>query len=338
MTTIKDIAKVAGVSTATVSRVVNNGPKVGPKTRDKIIQIMHELGYTPNANARALVTRKSKTIGVVIPEISDPFFASLATGVEQVARETSNQLLLSTGKISAQTELEAIQLLIEQRCDIIIAHSKLIADDTLVELCQQIPGFVLIDRHIEAVKDKCIWLDNIEGGRIAARHLLSLGHQQLAVINSHYEIEDPYLRLQGFREEVEHSGIEASNEPLIVKHEPSLRGGELAAQALIASGKPFSAIFAYNDAMAIGAISVLEANGYRVPQDVSVLGFDDVMLSQYSRPKLTTLRYPIQQMAKHAAQLARAMALGQPLSTAASQSYVPELIQRDSVKPLPSSS
>ncbi|MCL1142176.1 LacI family DNA-binding transcriptional regulator [Shewanella gaetbuli] len=303
MATIKDVAKAARVSIATVSRVINNTDKVGEVNRSRVINAMNQLNYTPNANARALVKQKSSTIGVVVPDITDPFFASLANGVEEVARASKMQLLLSTGKQSEASELEAINLLIERRCEAIVAYSKLIPDDKLCLLSKKFPSLILIDRYIADIADRCIWLDNIEGGRIAARHLLSLNHQKLAVINSNYKIDDPLLRLTGFKQVVEKQNLTLPKN-LVVSYEPTLKGGELAAQDLLEQKLSFTAVFAYNDAMAIGAISVFEDNGYKVPSDISIIGFDDVLLSQYSRPKLTTLHYPINKMATNAAKLA----------------------------------
>jgi LacI family transcriptional regulator len=328
MTTLKDIAKAAGVSHATVSRVVNNGPKVGPVLRDKIHKLIIEMGYRPNANARALVTNKSSTIGVVIPEVADPFFATLANGIDKISRQHNMQLLISTGSLSVESEREAINLLLERRCDTIVIHSKKIADDELIELFKIHPHFILIDRFIAQIKDKCVWLDNKEGGKIAARHLLSLKHRQFACISSSYDIDDPKLRLSGFVEELSKANISLDNQNL-VSAEPTLQGGEIAAQKLLASGKAFSAIFVYNDAMAIGAISTLEDNGYSVPNDVSIIGFDDVLLARYSRPKLTTLQYPIDLMAQNAAQLA--LSNSQKPTTAIDKlKFIPQLIKRES--------
>ena len=330
MSTIKDVARVAGVSIATVSRVVNNGPKVGNKTREKVSLVMKELGYTPNANARALVTQKSTTIGVVIPELTDPFFASLASGVDKVARDSNMQLLLSTGLISAESERQAIALLVERRCNVIVVHSKKLSDEELIILTEKISGLVLIDRFIEKISHRCIWLDNYEGGKIAARHLISLNHQNVACISSKYQIEDPTLRLAGFETELKNSDYNML--PQLVEYgEPTLQGGEIATQKLLASGRKFSAIFAYNDAMAIGAISTLEDNGFSVPNDISVIGFDDVLLSSYSRPKLTTLNYPIEEMARQAANLALQIANSNKPSIDHTQlKYVPRLVKRES--------
>ncbi|XQW83530.1 LacI family DNA-binding transcriptional regulator [Thalassotalea piscium] len=328
MSTIKDVARIAGVSVATVSRVANNGPKVSQKTKEKVQKVMADLGYSPNANARALVTQKSTTFGVVIPELTDPFFASLAYGVEQVARSHNMQLLLSTGLATPESEKQAINLLVERRCDVIVVHSKRLSDDELITLSAKIPGLVIIDRLIEQVADRCIWLDNFEGGSIAARHLLSLEHSAFACISSKYQIEDPLLRLQGFTNELSTAAIEI-DPSLIAYEEPNLLGGEIAAQNLLATGKHFTALFAYNDAMAIGAISTLEDNGFRVPQDISIIGFDDVLLSRYSRPKLTTLNYPIELMAKQAANLALQLA-SRSESDKQNLKHIPRLVKRES--------
>jgi LacI family transcriptional regulator len=328
VTTLKDIAKAAGVSHATVSRVVNNGPKVGPAMREKIHKLIKEMGYRPNANARALVTQKSTTIGVVIPDVADPFFATLANGIDKISRQQNMQLLISTGKLTAESEREAINLLLERRCETIVIHSKKIADDELIELFNANPHFVLIDRYIAEIKDKCVWLDNKEGGKIAARHLLSLKHRQLACITSSYDIEDPKLRLTGFVEELSKANVTLDNKNL-VSEEPTLQGGEIATQKLLASGQTFSAIFVYNDAMAIGAISTLEDNGYSVPNDVSIIGFDDVLLARYSRPKLTTLQYPIDIMAQNAAQIALHISHEQTMPTDTLK-FIPQLIKRES--------
>ena len=330
MTTIKDVARLSGVSVASVSRVLNNGPKVSKKTIEKVSKVIKELNYTPNANARALVTQKSTTLGVVIPDLIDPFFASLANGVEKVARKSNMQLLLSTGLVSAESEMQAINLLIERRCDVMVVHSKKLPDQVLIELSNKVAGLVLIDRYIEEIAHRCIWLDNIEGGKIAARHLLALNHKNFACIASKYQIDDPLLRLQGFQSELKSAGVDI--DPSLIEHgEPTLQGGEVATQHLLASGKRFSALFVYNDAMAIGAISTLEDNGFKVPSDISVLGFDDVLLSRYSRPKLSTLNYPIEEMAMQAANIGLELSdKNTELNKDKNYKHIPRLVKRES--------
>jgi LacI family transcriptional regulator len=303
MATIKDVARQSGVSVASVSRVINNGPKVSEATRERVNKVIKDLGYTPNANARALVKRKTMAIGVVIPELIDPFFASLAHNVDEIARQHNMQLLVSTAPHSAESERAAIKLLVAQRCEVIIFHSKFLDDQELVALCKQIRALVLIDRLVEAVSERCVWLDNEEGGKIAARHLLSLKHQNIACVSSIFQIEDPLQRLQGFKNELSKSNLHV-DEDLIKYDEPNQQGGEKAAHYLLASGKPFSAVFVYNDAMAVGVIAALESNGFLVPDDIAVIGFDNSLMSMYCKPKLSTLHYPIDEMAQKATKLA----------------------------------
>lgn len=328
--TIKDIARAANVSVATVSRVVNNGPKVGAKTRERIQHLISTMGYQPNINARSLVMKKAATIGVVIPDVADPFFAALANGIDQIARENKVQLLISTGQVSAESEMKAIASLMQQRCESIVIHSKKIPDETLIALFNDNPKFVLIDRYIEAISHRCIWLDNHIGGQKAADYFSELNHSNIACVNSNLDIDDPKERLAGFQRGLASHGL-TLNDKLITYASPSLQGGEQAAQDLLKQNTPFSAIFVYNDAMAIGVISTLEDKGLSVPNDVSVIGFDDVLLSRYSRPKLTTLRYPIDSMAKNAALLALSATIN---PTAQSSSYSPELVIRESTQAL----
>jgi LacI family transcriptional regulator len=226
--------------------------------------------------------------------------------------------------------MQAINLLIERRCDVMVVHSKKLSDQTLISLANKVPGLVLVNRYIEEIAQRCVWLDNIEGGKIAARHLLALEHQSLACISSKNEIDDPLLRLQGFQSELQSAGTDIDAD-LIAYGEPTLQGGEIATQKLLASGKHFSALFVYNDAMAIGAISTLEDNGFKVPSDISVLGFDDVLLSRYSRPKLTTLNYPVEQMAMQAANIGIELTTKKPLNTMdISCKHIPRLVKRES--------
>ncbi|WP_093329197.1 LacI family DNA-binding transcriptional regulator [Thalassotalea agarivorans] len=328
MATIKDVAKQANVSIATVSRVVNNGPKVGKETRERVLNVMREIGYVPDANARALVKQKSDTIGVVVPDISDPFFAALASGIDKVARKNNVQMLLSTTAVDAEAEQKAIEMLIERRCESLVVHSKKLSDEALLTLAKRVPGMVIIDRYIEEIAERCIWLDNYQGGRIAARYLHTLGHKHVACITSSYQIEDPKLRLQGFTEGLSDVNVSVR---CVEQGEPNQQGGEKAAQAIISQHPEVTAVFAYNDAMAIGAISTLEDNGYKVGQDISVIGFDDVLIARYSRPKLTTLKYPIELMAQQAAELALNINKASDNSPNISlYKHLPQLVKRES--------
>ena len=329
MATIKDVAKACGVSVATVSRVINDGPKVGEETRARVKQVMTAMGYRRNEYARALVTKSNATVGVVIPDITDPFFAQLAKGADTIARQRKMQLLLSTGEPTQQSEREAIELLLDRRCEIIIAHSKKLPDDELIALSQKIKGLVIINRHIEAISDRCVWLDNHMGGQVAASHLAALGHTDIACVFSQYDIDDPKLRLSGFQDKYR-SLYPQQSVPEVEYATPDHLGGQLATEALLHQGRRFSALFAYNDAMAIGAISALEERGIKVPQDVSVIGFDDGLLASYTRPKLTTIHYPIANMAEQAVTLAIALSEDKDTTIEIPHHHQPYLVKRAS--------
>ncbi|GGF80193.1 LacI family DNA-binding transcriptional regulator [Alteromonas lipolytica] len=330
MTTIKDIAEAANVSLATVSRVINDGPKVGPKTRAHVKAVMEEMGYRPNINARALVTKKNTSLGLVLAELMDPFFATYADAIETVARHANTQLLMSAGSVQAETELKAIETLLNHRVKAMVVHAKFLDDETLISLASQAPGFVLINRYIDAIKHRCVWLDNVAGGRMMAEQVLKLGHRHIAVISSDFTIEDRTEREQGIRESLAQWGIELTDSQ-IVHASPNQQGGESAMRQLIASGARFTAVLAYNDAMASGAINVLSDHKFAVPDDVSVMGFDDVILAQYCRPQLTTLHYPIAEMASQAAALALDYAQGKALPTNTTYKYLPTFVSRNSV-------
>lgn len=330
MATIKDIAKAAGVSLATVSRVINNGPKVGDATRERIKKIMEDMDYRPNANARALVNKRSASLGVVLAELQDPFFATLAHGIEMVTRPQNVQILMSSGSIEKATELRAIETLLEHRCEAMVVHSKALDDGTLIDFARQVPGFVLINRYVPEIGNRCVWLDNVAGGRTMARYIVNQGHRKIVVISSKYQIEDPGDRIHGIREELREAGISLPDS-CIEFSTPDQEGGETAVQNLLAKGKQFTAIMAYNDAMASGAMTVLQDHNIDVPNTVSVIGYDDVLLAKYCRPKLTTLRYPIEVMAMRAAELALKYAAGERPEPGVTFKYTPTVVKRESV-------
>ncbi|QJR81272.1 LacI family DNA-binding transcriptional regulator [Alteromonas pelagimontana] len=330
MATIKDIANAAGVSLATVSRVINNGPKVGDATRERVKAIMTEMGYRPNANARALVTKRSASLGVVLAELLDPFFATLAHGIESVTRKHNVQILMSAGSIEKATELKAIETLLEHRVEAMVVHSKALDDEVLIEFARQAPGFVLINRFIPEIGNRCVWLDNVAGGRIMAEHMLKQGHKKLAVISSRYQIDDPVDRITGIRQALQSAGIDLP-ESHIEYSTPDQEGGEKCIQNLLAKGVDFTGVLAYNDAMASGAMTMLLDHHIDIPSQVSVIGYDDVLLAKYSRPKLTTLRYPVEMMAAKAAELALSYASGKKPEADITFKYTPTIVKRESV-------
>ena len=328
MATIKDVAKLAGVSIATVSRVINHSPKTGESARAAVNRAMEELNYRPDPNARALVSRVNDTIGCMVFDVADPFFGAMVKAIEIECRAHHKHLLIGNGSHDAAQERETIELLISKRCEALIIHSKALSNEELTAYAEKSPGMIFINRLLPDLPSRCIWLDNYYGSYTVTQHLIELGHKHIACVASKYDIEDAYERIRGYRDALLESGLDP-DEITIERAEPNEEGGEQAIQDLLGRGMPFTAVVAYNDAMATGIISVLIDNGFRVPEDVSVVGFDDVIFARFSRPKLTTMRYPISMMATKATQMALQLATGEAPETTA-QVFRPVLVRRQS--------
>ncbi|WON77988.1 HTH-type transcriptional regulator GalR [Serratia sp. UGAL515B_01] len=329
MATIKDVARLADVSVATVSRVINNSPKASKSSRAAVLAAMEALQYHPNANARALAQQSSETVGLIVSDVSDPFFGAMVKAVEQVAYATRNFLLIGNGYHDAEKEHQAIEQLVRHRCAALVVHAKKMTDDELIVWMRQIPGMVLINRTLSGFENRCVALDDRYGAWLATRHLIQQGHQRIAIICSTHQISDAADRLQGYRDALQEQGIPV-DEKLIAYGEPDEIGGEQAMTELLGLGKNFTAITCYNDSMAAGALSVLSDNSVDVPGQMSLIGFDDVLISRYLRPRLTTIRYPIVTMAKQAAELALALANNQSLPEITNM-FSPTLVRRHSV-------
>ncbi|MDU2937827.1 MAG: HTH-type transcriptional regulator GalR [Enterobacteriaceae bacterium] len=332
MATIKDVARLAGVSVATVSRVINNSPKASDTSRQAVLAAMESLSYHPNANARALAQQATETIGLVVGDVSDPFFGAMVKAVEQVAYHTGNFLLIGNGYHDEHKERQAIEQLMRHRCAALVVHAKMIPDAELVGLMKQIPGMVLINRILPDYKDRCVALDDRYGAWLATRHLIQQGHTRIGYLCSNHAISDAEDRLQGYYDALKESGLPA-NDRLVTFGEPDESGGEQAMTELLGRGKNFTAIACYNDSMAAGAMGVLNDNGIDVPREISLIGFDDVLISRYVRPRLTTVRYPIVTMATQAAELALALSENRPLPEI-THLFNPTLVRRQSVSTL----
>ncbi|MCX8638812.1 HTH-type transcriptional regulator GalR [Gilliamella sp. B3172] len=330
MATIKDVAQLAKVSVATVSRVINNADNVSDKTREIVKKAMEKLDYYPDANARALSQQNSNTIGIVVADVSDPFFGAMVTTIEKVAKRTGNFLLIGNGYHQEEQEYNAITQLIEHRCSSLVVHAKVLPDSRLIKLMQQVPGMVLINRIVKGFEKRCIALDDRYGSYLAVKHLIQNGHRQIGYLCSNHEISDSSDRLQGYKEALAEHNIKV-DENLITFASPNEVGGEQAMMSLLERNRQITAIACYNDSMAAGAMSVLYDNDIKIPNEVSIIGFDDLLLARYLHPKLTTVRYPLQTMAEQAAELALLLAKGEEPPTNLVNVFVPTLTKRYSV-------
>lgn len=329
MITIRDVARQAGVSVATVSRVLNDSPLVSPETRETVMKAVSALGYRPNANAQALATQVSDTIGVVVMDVSDAFFGALVKAVDTVAQQFQKNVLIGNSYHEAEKERNAIEVLIRQRCNALIVHSKALSDAEISAFMAQIPGMVLINRIVPGYAHRCVGLDNISGAMMATRMLLNQGHQRIGYLSSSHRIEDDAMRREGWLRALSEQGIIAP-ESWVGTGTPDLQGGEAAMVELLGRNLGLTAVFAYNDNMAAGALTTLKDNGIAVPQHLSLIGFDDIPIARYTDPQLTTVRYPIVSMAKLATELALMGAAG-TLDASASHCFMPTLVRRHSV-------
>ncbi|HDN9006044.1 MULTISPECIES: HTH-type transcriptional regulator GalR [Aeromonas] len=330
MATIKDVALLSGVSVATVSRVINNSPKASQASRDAVFKAMHELNYHPNANARALAHQNNETLGLIVADVSDPFFGTMVKAVEQVAQATGNFLLIGNGYHDAAKEKHVIEQLIGHRCSGLVVHAKMLPDEELIQMMSYVPGMVLINRIVPGFESRCVALDDRYGSWLATRHLIQEGHKKIGFLCSNHLISDSQDRMQGYLDALQEHNIPV-DERLISRGSPDELGGEAAMTELLSRGQQMTAVVCYNDSMAAGALSVLSDNGIEVPQELSLVGFDDVLISRYLRPRLTTVRYPIIAMATHAAELAIALAKGGPLPQT-THMFSPTLVRRHSVR------
>lgn len=328
MSTIKDVAKEAGVSIATVSRVVNKSPQASKSAVEAVTKAMKKLGYRRNESARALVSQKTNTIGVLVGDVSDPFFGLLIKAVDKVAYENGKHTLIGNGYHHPDKERDAIELLIKNRCDALIIHSKSLGDDELIAYAKEIKGMVLINRYIEAIADRCISLDNYTGAYLATKHLIKNGHKNIACLASNHTIEDADARKQGYLAALKEHDITLSND-YIVSATPDADGGIAAMTKLLEKPIKITGVIAYNDYMAAGALSTAQENGIEVPAKLSIVGFDDGLIAHYLYPRLTTVHYPIELMAEKAALLALKRANSEIITTQQLH-FTPKMVIRNS--------
>lgn len=324
--TIHDVAKKANVSVATVSRVLNASGTVSDKKRQLVEEAIKDLNYTPNEHAKALAENQINTIGVMVADVTEPFFATLVKSVDKVAEAHQKHILIGLGYHQAEKERQAIEQLLRKRCRCLVIHSKMLSDETLINYLNQVPGMVLINRVIAGYEDRCVSLDNQQGTFLATKLLIELGHKDIGYIGSNHNIADENERLAGFQQAMISHQL-PSPPQRVAEESPNFEGGEKAMIKLLSLNRELSAIVAYNDEMAAGAISVLNENNYKVPEDFSMVGFDDMPIARYLIPKLTTIRYPIDLMATYATELALSL-VEEELTPPPQTQFMPTLVRR----------
>lgn len=306
MATIKDVAKRAHVSVATVSRVLNGSAKVSEQTRKAVLAAQQELSFYLNANAKALAQQDSHIIGATVPDMADPYFGTMIRACERAAQPLGCTLMAIQGFHDAKREEQAIVSLISHQCRGLIIHALSMKEEVLADYMERIPYLVVINRTIKGFEGRCINIDNVKGEYLAVKELIAQGHRKIAYIGSSHKIPDSAERLQGYKRALQEAGIKFDPN-LMVAYEPYLEGGTQAALDLLKRKVKFTAVACYNDFMAAGAMSVLSEAGFKIPDDISVAGFDDLFLASCLIPKLTTVHHPVEEMARGAVLLSSAL-------------------------------
>ncbi len=285
--TIKDIAEVTGVSYATVSRTLNGRSGVNKHTREKILRAAKELGYRPNIHARSLKTNRTKTIALIVPDISNPFFADIALSVNESAYKRGYNTFLCSTNWDPEIEEEQLQLVQNQRVDGIIFKPADRSPDRYLEL--NIPTVMIA--NLVAEKLSYIEIDNISGGIQAAQHLIDCGYERLAFIGGAFESRSNADRLEGFRQTIQACGLELSDDK--IKFGPfSIEHGYKQIRELMEAANPPDAAFCGNDLIALGVFQYLGEAGVPVPEEFGVVGFDDVYFASLPQIQMTTVSQP----------------------------------------------
>jgi len=289
--TIKDVAREAGVSVATVSRVWNEAAFVSPETRQRVAAVATRLGYSPHGAARSLITRTTHALGVLLPDLYGEFFSEIIRGIDHKAQAAGYHILVSSSHDS-KDEIDAALRSMRGRVDgMIIMSPDLEAQRTLHALQGSFP-VVLLNGGVDANAFDAITIENHAGAREMVLHLVAHGHRRIAMIGGPQRNYDAAERLRGYQTALTESGI-ALDASLIVQGDFSELSGHRAVKQLLDLGSRPTAIFAANDSMAIGALSALHESGLRVPQQMAVAGFDDIPLARYMNPPLSTVHVDI---------------------------------------------
>ncbi|WP_035294438.1 LacI family DNA-binding transcriptional regulator [Clostridium sp. KNHs214] len=301
--TLKDIAEAVGVSKATVSMVLNNKEiNVSESTREKIFNSAKELNYIPNSVARSLSTKKTETIGIILPDIENPFFSEIARAIEDVANKFNYNVILCNTDNKNDKEEQYIKLLISKLVDGIIFLTGVGKDESIDILKNNNIPFVLVDRYMENVEEfNGVYCLNEEGVEQGVDYLLQNGKKHIAFVTGPMELSVSKKRLDGYKKSMNNRNI--YKDELIFEGDFTTEGGIKVTQNILKSKISVDAIFYGNDAMALGGMKVLLRAGYRIPEDISIIGFDNIRISSFVQPELTTIGQPIYHMGKEACKL-----------------------------------
>ena len=298
MATIKDVARLAGVGLGTASRVVSGKGSVSPATLERVRKAIDELGFRPSHAARALLSGSSRMIGVYIPVLSGTFYTPILQIIDNELRAAGLHMVLAFGAGLGDTRRQAIdgiEFLVERGCDGLIVMSSALLDEDVEALGAKREPLVVLNHSLASIPEQCFVVDHRLGGRLAARALLDQRHRDIAVVAGPSSLADSVQRIEGFMEELDAAGID-TRKLWVAESDFSPAGGWDSARELAESGHPCTALFCANDEMAVGALSYFQEAGIRVPDELSVVSYDDTPSAEFSAPRLTSVRMPWREM------------------------------------------
>lgn len=292
---IIDVAHKANVSPATVSRVLNGSPLVTSKTQEKVLQAIRELNYTPNAMGKQLRSRKTMTLGVVVTDIGVAYNAEIIKGIENIANGLKYKILICDSQNEKEKELEFLSLLQNRTVDGLILVTSQLSDPEILSFADQDYAIGLIGRRIEHPFIPCSFTDNISIGKEVVQHLMERGHRLIAFINGYADAPDSIERLQGYKEQLEQAGLSFEPE-LIDGGDFNEQGGYEAFKRLWSNNEEFTAVFTANDEMALGVYKACAELGISIPNDIAVVGVDNIRITNYVEPKISSVEQPLYAM------------------------------------------
>jgi len=300
--TLKMVAEKAGVSVNTASRAINNKPDINEKTKKRILKVAQELGYIRNAAAVALRTKKTRTIGVVIADNRNPFYAEVLNGIEEASRKKDYHIILANTQRDYKKEEEAINLLLAKRVDGLLITPVQDRDDDIKNLIDANIPFVIVGRDFENIEVEAVYNDEVKGGFLATEYLIKKGHKRIALVDGFLYKSPARGRLEGYKKALKKYGIPLDDDLLSVG-DIDVKDGYKRTNQLFEKELDFTAIFAYNDMMAFGAMQAIQEKGLRIPQDIGLVGYDDIPFSSLISPALSTIRLKKQELGTESVKL-----------------------------------
>ena len=307
---IKDIARLVGVSHSTVSRALRASPVVNAETAGRIRKVAQQQGYRASLIGRSLVMRRSMTVGCVATDIADPFVGGVVAGIEEVSNQQGYAVFLASSHGDPERELDVVRSFHERRVDGVIVPASRVGSLYLTHLADLRIPIVLINNQHPGLYTYSVSIDNVGAARLITRHLLELGHERIAYIGHRSGSQADTDRLSGFRTELRQSKLKFLSD-LVMHADATPASGQAVMQRLLARSRRPTAVLCYDDLTALGALAAARSAGIDVPGDLSVTGFDDLFVASYTAPPLTTIRQPMKQMGRRAAEILLSLLRGE---------------------------